>query len=147
MNTSIEDLCCDLPTEFATYLKYVRGLGFDDQPNYSYLRKLFRNLFGREGYRYDNVFDWTIKKFFMLHNSVDKPPVRQTRRGARARRASANVASTSHSRPLSGQTIDQRETKKRKSPSGVDKGAARSLSAREAPRRSSRAQRPVSWLC
>ena len=51
------------PNEFMTYLNYCRSLRFDDKPDYSYLRKLFRDLFIREAYIYDYVFDWTIVKF------------------------------------------------------------------------------------
>ena len=61
MSTSIEDLCKGYPSEFATYLKYCRSLRFDERPDYSYLRQLFRDLFGRSGYEDDNVFDWTPK--------------------------------------------------------------------------------------
>ena len=60
MATSPEALCRGLPNEFAIYLKYVRSLGFDDQPSYRYLRKIFRDLFAREGFQYDYVFDWTL---------------------------------------------------------------------------------------
>jgi hypothetical protein len=73
INTSIEDLCDGLPEEFTAYFQYVRDLEFDEQPDYSYLRKLFGNLFLREGFEYDNVFDWTIKKFFMIHDSTNTP--------------------------------------------------------------------------
>ncbi|TVY62751.1 Casein kinase I-like protein hhp1, partial [Lachnellula suecica] len=89
INTSIEDLCGDFPKEFATYLKYVRDLGFDDQPDYSYLRKLLRDLFVRKGFQYDNVFDWTIKKFFMIHDGIDPPAQTQSlAKGNKRRRAS-----------------------------------------------------------
>jgi len=70
INTSIKDLCGSLPEEFAAYLNYVRDLGFTEQP---YLRKLLGDLFLRKGFEYDNVFDWTIKKFFMIHGSTDAP--------------------------------------------------------------------------
>jgi casein kinase I family protein HRR25 len=46
--------------EFAVFLNYCRALRFDDKPDYSYLRKLFRDLFNREGYQYDYVFDWSV---------------------------------------------------------------------------------------
>jgi casein kinase I family protein HRR25 len=40
----------------------ARSLRFDDKPDYPYLRKLFRDLFIREGYQYDYAFDWTVYK-------------------------------------------------------------------------------------
>lgn len=63
MTTSTEMLCRGYPNEFAIYLNYSRSLRFDDKPDYNYLRKLFRDLFIREGYRYDYVFDWTVVKY------------------------------------------------------------------------------------
>lgn len=41
MCTSIKELCGDLPDCFANYIVYCRNLGFDDRPDYEYLRKLF----------------------------------------------------------------------------------------------------------
>lgn len=52
-----------LPGEFLEYMNYVKNLRFDDKPDYPYLRKLFRDLFKKENYRYDYVFDWTLYKF------------------------------------------------------------------------------------
>ncbi len=49
MATPTEVLCKGFPTEFVVYFQYVRSLRFDDKPDYSYLRKLFRDLFVREG--------------------------------------------------------------------------------------------------
>ncbi|KAI9230485.1 MAG: casein kinase I [Piptocephalis tieghemiana] len=63
MTTPTELLCRAFPNEFAIYLNYSRSLRFDDKPDYSYLRKLFRDLFVREGFQYDYVFDWTIFKY------------------------------------------------------------------------------------
>ncbi|KAI9625028.1 hypothetical protein KEM48_008602 [Puccinia striiformis f. sp. tritici PST-130] len=60
MTTPTEFLCRGFPKEFAIYLNYSRSLRFDDKPDYPYLRKLFRDLFVREGFSYDYVFDWTI---------------------------------------------------------------------------------------
>jgi len=60
MSTPIELLCKHFPTEFATYLNYCRALRFDEKPDYSYLRRLFRNLFFRQGYAADYRFDWTV---------------------------------------------------------------------------------------
>jgi casein kinase I homolog HRR25 len=63
MTTSTEVLCRGFPNEFAIFLNYTRSLRFDDKPDYAYLRKLFRDLFVREGFQYDYVFDWTIFKY------------------------------------------------------------------------------------
>ncbi|KAJ3410411.1 serine/threonine protein kinase [Chytridiales sp. JEL 0842] len=65
MTTPSDVLCRSFPNEFVVYLNYTRSLRFDDKPDYSYLRKLFRDLFIREGYHYDYVFDWTVVKFQM----------------------------------------------------------------------------------
>lgn len=58
-------ISCSLlsPAEFSTYLNFCRSLRFDDKPDYSYLRQLFRNLFHRQGFSYDYVFDWNMLKF------------------------------------------------------------------------------------
>jgi len=50
------------PAEFGTYLNYCRSLKFADKPDYSYLRKMFKDLFFREGFAYDHNFDWTLKQ-------------------------------------------------------------------------------------
>ena len=63
MTTPIEILCKGFPPEFVSYFQVVRSLRFEDKPDYSFLRKLFRDLFIREGYQYDYVFDWTILKY------------------------------------------------------------------------------------
>jgi hypothetical protein len=35
-------------------------LGFEDRPDYDYLKKIFRELFFRRGFSYDDVFDWSL---------------------------------------------------------------------------------------
>jgi hypothetical protein len=63
MSTPVEELCRTYPPEFATYLNYCRALRFEEKPDYGYLRQLFRNLFHRQGFTYDYVFDWNMLKF------------------------------------------------------------------------------------
>lgn len=63
MSTSIEMLCKGYPSELASYFHYCRSLRFDDKPDYAYLKRLFRDLFIREGFQFDYVFDWTILKY------------------------------------------------------------------------------------
>ncbi|KAA8527778.1 hypothetical protein F0562_035353 [Nyssa sinensis] len=97
MLTPIEVLCKSHPSEFISYFHYCRSLRFDDKPDYSYLKRLFRDLFIREGYQFDYVFDWTILKYPQIGSSsrgrqpvgklplnpgpsverLDKTPVRQ----------------------------------------------------------------------
>ncbi|XP_059665728.1 casein kinase 1-like protein 10 [Cornus florida] len=63
MLTPIEGLCKSYPPEFTSYFHYCRSLRFEDKPDYAYLKRLFRDLFIREGYQFDYVFDWTILKY------------------------------------------------------------------------------------
>jgi casein kinase 1 len=63
MSTPAEVLCKNFPNEFVTYLNYCRSLRFEDRPDYAYLRRLLKDLFFREGYQYDFVFDWTILNY------------------------------------------------------------------------------------
>merc|ERR1712048_1554906 len=63
MSTPVEIPCKHFPTEFATYLNYCRALRFDDKPDYAYLRRLFRDLFFRQGYAADYRFDWTVLNY------------------------------------------------------------------------------------
>uniref|UniRef100_A0A0D9VIH3 non-specific serine/threonine protein kinase n=1 Tax=Leersia perrieri TaxID=77586 RepID=A0A0D9VIH3_9ORYZ len=62
MLTPVEVLCKSYPTEFISYFHYCRSLRFEDKPDYSYLKRLFRDLFIREGYQLDYIFDWTVKQ-------------------------------------------------------------------------------------
>ncbi|KAJ7937968.1 kinase-like protein [Mycena leptocephala] len=62
MTTSTDVLCRGFPKEFGIFLNYTRALRFDAKPDYLYLRKLFRDLFVREGFQYDYVFDWSVQR-------------------------------------------------------------------------------------
>ncbi|XP_010671010.1 casein kinase 1-like protein 10 isoform X2 [Beta vulgaris subsp. vulgaris] len=74
MLTPIEGLCKNYPSEFTSYFHYCRSLRFDDKPDYSYLKRLFRDLFIREGYQFDYVFDWTILKYPQIGSSSRPRP-------------------------------------------------------------------------
>ncbi|KAJ8760438.1 hypothetical protein K2173_015105 [Erythroxylum novogranatense] len=69
MLTPIEALCKSYPSEFISFFHYCRSLRFEDKPDYSYLKRLFRDLFVREGYQFDYVFDWTILKYPQIGSS------------------------------------------------------------------------------
>lgn len=58
MRTPFESLCKGFPQEFVLYFQYVRSLRFDEKPDYAFLRRMFRDLFAKEGWNWDYVFDW-----------------------------------------------------------------------------------------
>ncbi|KAJ7979848.1 putative Casein kinase [Quillaja saponaria] len=74
MLTPIEVLCKSYPSEFTSYFHYCRSLRFEDKPDYSYLKRLFQDLFIREGYQFDYVFDWTILKYPQIGSSSRARP-------------------------------------------------------------------------
>ncbi|XP_044471935.1 casein kinase 1-like protein 3 [Mangifera indica] len=63
VSTPIEVLCKSHPVEFASYFHYCHSLTFDQRPDYGFLKRLFRDLFTREGFEFDYIFDWTILKY------------------------------------------------------------------------------------
>ncbi|KAK1053626.1 casein kinase I [Friedmanniomyces endolithicus] len=63
MATSAEQLCEELPEEFAQYMQEVKDIPQGGRPHYEKLRHKFRRLAVKEGVKYDNVFDWTIRRF------------------------------------------------------------------------------------
>jgi len=74
MSTPVEVLCKHFSGEFTTYLNYCRSLRFEDRPDYAYLRRLLKDLFFREGYQYDFVFDWTILNYQSPQGEPRKSP-------------------------------------------------------------------------
>ncbi|PAN30098.1 hypothetical protein PAHAL_5G273500 [Panicum hallii] len=94
--TSVDALCRGYPTEFASYFHYCRSLRFDDTPDYQFLKRLFRDLFIREGFQFDYVFDWTIIKYQQSQMAV--PP----RAMAAAAGQSSGMAPMANTNRLSG---------------------------------------------
>lgn len=85
MTTSAEALTRGLPAEFTTFLTYTRSLRFDDKPDYLYLRKMMRDLFLRQNYYYDLVFDWTLLK----HQAKQQKQQKQLKEGEKEQPAAA----------------------------------------------------------
>lgn len=46
--------------EFGIYLQYVRKLGFEESPDYDFLRELFNKVLRRMGESDDGVYDWML---------------------------------------------------------------------------------------
>ena len=60
--TTPEELCAGFPQELAEYVKYTRGLEFEQNPDYNYLRGLFKKIMEGKKYEYDLMFDWIKEK-------------------------------------------------------------------------------------
>lgn len=69
-HTEIKILCHGYPPEFESYFRYCRSLRFDEEPDYAHLKHKFRDLFVREGFKFDYVYDWNIKHKLSLGRSV-----------------------------------------------------------------------------
>ncbi|OCH95562.1 CK1/CK1/CK1-G protein kinase [Obba rivulosa] len=58
--TPIKELCEGFPEEFGIYLNYVRKLGFEETPDYDFLRDLFAKVLKNNGDVDDQVYDWNL---------------------------------------------------------------------------------------
>ncbi|KAJ7632752.1 kinase-like protein [Roridomyces roridus] len=58
--TPIKELCEGFPEEFGIYLNYVRKLGFEETPDYDFLRELFTKVMKNNNDLDDGVFDWNL---------------------------------------------------------------------------------------
>lgn len=56
--TPVKELIEGFPSEFGQYLQYVRDLGFEENPDYDYLRGLFDGVLKKEGSTDDGQYDW-----------------------------------------------------------------------------------------
>lgn len=72
-NLSVEKLCEGLPKEFVAYINYARSLPFNEKPDYAHLRQAFRRLFRLRGFKHDNVYDWTVKRYHEVHGQESDP--------------------------------------------------------------------------
>ena len=55
-------LCEGLPNEILNLYKYVKKLGFSDEPNYNYLKNLFLSILNKNKLNFDNKFIWIKEK-------------------------------------------------------------------------------------
>lgn len=59
-STSHQELCQGFPEEFSIFLSYAKSLRFDERPDYSYIKKLFKDRMLAEGYHNDFIYDWIL---------------------------------------------------------------------------------------
>ena len=89
-NIKAEQLCFSLPTEFSEYIKYIKGLKFEEEPNYNYLHELFQIIMKKNNFSNDCLnFSWLKykkisqkkqKEFNILENINKKVPVNLLKR-------------------------------------------------------------------
>jgi hypothetical protein len=61
-NTTFEELTKGYPKEFLYFLTYSRKLKFEEKPDYQHLISMFRELFVRESFELDFVYNWILRK-------------------------------------------------------------------------------------
>ena len=61
-NAITGDIYKNIPKEFQTYMTYCRKLCFSEEPDYKYMKSIFRDLMKKEGFVYDYDYDWIIIK-------------------------------------------------------------------------------------
>ena len=62
-NLSPEILCSNLPKEFSDYIRYVKNLNFEDDPDYNYLKSLFQIMLKKQGIIENKIFfSWINEK-------------------------------------------------------------------------------------
>ena len=57
--TKIDDLCAGLNSFFASYLREIRSLKFDQEPNYAKYRQMIYNAMIQHQIPFDYKYDWT----------------------------------------------------------------------------------------
>jgi serine/threonine protein kinase len=71
--TTFVELCDGFPSQFITYFQIIRSLAFDEEPPYSRLRTMFRDLLLQEHYTYDYRYDWSESIVRIPFLSAPKP--------------------------------------------------------------------------
>ncbi|KAI9064405.1 CK1/CK1/CK1-G protein kinase [Trametes sanguinea] len=104
--TPIKELCEGFPEEFAIYLNYVRKLGFEETPDYDFLRELFAKVLKNNGDIEDGVYDWNLLNgktanswstngqnqiLAQIQNTPGTPAQQQTRQGRDDRRRASQA--------------------------------------------------------
>jgi len=71
--TSSSELCRGFPGELHHYFDNCEAMRFEDRPDHAYLRRMLKDLFFREGYQPDNIFDWTLRDYRqqMVHPGIE----------------------------------------------------------------------------
>lgn len=72
-STSPEELCAGFPLEFAEYIHYTRQLTYEEEPDYIYLKNLFKTILTNNNQEFDYVYDWTESVKKPSHSESNQP--------------------------------------------------------------------------
>ncbi len=56
------------------FVEFCKGLRFDEEPNYEFIKKNLKNLFVKSGFDYDFNFDWCSNQFVKVQNKLLECP-------------------------------------------------------------------------
>jgi hypothetical protein len=78
-NITIETLCAGLPYCFQEFMEYARNLGFEQKPDYKYIRSLFDMTFSDMFFKLDYEFCWHTKKQEILEQKLEAEKIERER--------------------------------------------------------------------
>ena len=70
--TPVEVTCKNLPIEFIDYIKYCKKLNFEQDPDYEYLRNLFKSILSKMNEINDMKFSWKLNRYFKYNKNSKK---------------------------------------------------------------------------
>lgn len=68
----INELCKDIPLEFGEFLDKVRKLKFDEEPDYLGYKNMFRSLFIKNNFLFDDKYCWTMQRLPNLKGKIQR---------------------------------------------------------------------------
>ncbi|KAJ4307297.1 Palmitoylated plasma membrane-bound casein kinase [Collariella sp. IMI 366227] len=134
--TTTNDLCAGFPEEFSEGLEYVRGLRFEDQPDYNHIQDLLSRVLRKAGEVDDGEFDWVKageKRPIKLAIRLPTEPVG----GNAAPPAPPTAIGMTGKRPRTDSVPDPGQSRARRPPVLLHRihgvGVAKTASIKEAP--------------
>ncbi|KAK8893412.1 hypothetical protein M9Y10_021832 [Tritrichomonas musculus] len=115
MMTPTDELCSGLPYEFGEYLNLVKQLQFNQEPEYSRYRKMFRDLFNRLGYIYDYKFDWCNENEKLANNLKNRLNSQDNAKSPHLQQKASNQKLTANYHP-NNINMENRENNKNPNP-------------------------------
>ena len=70
MRTTSEELCRGFPRQFMEYIEYTKNMEFEQEPDYDYLRGLFRQVMNEREYKFDYMYDWCLPREKRKNNVI-----------------------------------------------------------------------------